>query len=58
MTDPVPARNINLTDPEPGVFVFSAQTEDGELKQYRLDRSQVLVLNKQTADILVKAFAR
>ena len=56
MTDPRPAKNINLTDPEPGVFVFSAQTDDGELKQYRLDRSQVLILNKQTADILVKAF--
>lgn len=55
MTDPQPAQLAFLTDPEPGVVLLNVQV-DGELQQFRLNRDQIFILNKDTADILVKAF--
>lgn len=56
MTEPRPADLAFLTDPERGVFVLNVQVEGEELRCFRLNRDQVFNLNKDTADILVKAF--
>ncbi len=56
MTQPVDAKLAFLTDPAEGVFVFNVQEEGKELQRWRLNRDQMFMLNKQTADILLKAF--
>lgn len=56
MSEPRPADFIQLMDPEPGVFVLNFRVEGGEQQLVQLNREQVLNLNKDTADILVKAF--
>lgn len=56
MTEAVSADFIQLIDPEPGMFVLNFRAEGGELQRVKLNRDQVLNLNKDTADILVKAF--
>lgn len=46
-----------LTDPEPGrVFLLNVQEEQGECQRWSINRDQLLNLNKQTADMLVRAF--
>jgi hypothetical protein len=55
MAEPQPAQLAFLTDPEPGVVLLNVQT-DGELQRFRINRDQLFVLNKDTADILMKGF--
>jgi hypothetical protein len=55
MAEPQPAQLAFLTDPEPGVVLLNVQV-DGELQRFQINRDQLFILNKDTADILVKAF--
>lgn len=55
MTAPQPAKLAFLTSPEPGVYLLNVQ-EAEELRRWQLTRDQLFNLNKDTADILVKAF--
>ena len=57
MTDAHHAKLAFLTDPEPGVVLLNVQVEgEDELQRFKLNRDQLFILNKDTADILVKAF--
>lgn len=57
MTDARHAKLAFLTDPEPGVVLLNVQVEgEDELQRFKLNRDQLFMLNKDTADILVKAF--
>lgn len=56
MTEARPAKLAFLTDPEPGVFLLNVQLNNDELYRFQINRDQLFILNKDTADILMKAF--
>ena len=56
MTEPRSAKLAYLTDPDPRRPVLNVQVDDEEIQRFEINRDQLLNLNKQTADILVKAF--
>jgi hypothetical protein len=51
MAEPQPAQLAFLTDPEPGVVLLNVQV-DGELQRFQINRDQLFILNKDTADIM------
>jgi len=56
MTEPRPAKLAYLTDPDPRRPVLNVQVGDEEIQRFEINRDQLLNLNQQAADILVKAF--
>lgn len=56
MNEPRPAQLAFLTDPEHGVVLLNVQVEGEEILRFKINRDQLFILNKDTADILMKAF--
>lgn len=51
-----PAKLAYLTSPEKGETYLHVMSEGAELQSFRITRDQLLRLNAETADILVKEF--
>jgi hypothetical protein len=56
MTDYPPAKLAFITNPEKQVAVLNVQTEGGELCRAVLNKRQLLNLNHEIADVLIKDF--